>query len=190
MPILRDEPLFYPPDLWSGEPLGVDPGRRWWCLYTKPRQERSTARHLHTRQIAYYLPQITQERRTPSGRAIRSVIPLFPSYVFLFGDEAQRVEALRCNHLANVFEVLTQQELADDLRQIHRLLSSGMSIVREPTHPVGSRVRITSGPLAGMDGLVIRRGKSDRFAAVIRFLASGATVELCDWQVEEIGRVD
>ena len=52
--------------------------------------------------------------------------------------------------------------------------------------PVGARVRITTGPLTGIVGTVIRRGKRDQFVAVVHFLGRGATVDLEDWQVETV----
>jgi transcription antitermination factor NusG len=66
------------------------------------------------------------------------------------------------------------------------MLASGLAVVPEPTVPVGARVRILNGPLTGIEGKVLRRGKRDQFVAVVRFLGSGATVDLEDWQVEQI----
>lgn len=188
MPILPAEPDLYPPELWEG---GDDEGsegehRRWWCLHTLPRQEKATARHLRTERIAYYLPQVVNENRTPQGRKIRSVAPLFTSYVFLLGDEMARLAALKSNRLVTVLEVADQPQLASDLRRIHRMLSSGLTVVPEPTMPVGARVRITSGPLRGLEGTVIRRGKRDQFVAIVKFLGRGAAVDLEDWQVERL----
>jgi hypothetical protein len=40
--------------------------------------------------------------------------------------------------------------------------------------------------LTGIEGKVIRRGKRDQFVAVVHFLGSGATVDLEDWQVEQL----
>ena len=85
-----------------------------------------------------------------------------------------------------MLEVSDQESLERDLRQIHRMLSSGLPVQPEPAVPVGSRVRITTGPLTGIEGTVIRRGKRDQFLAVVRFLGRGATVDLEDWQVEQI----
>lgn len=186
MPILPAEPDMYPPDLWSdsqANPSG-DPAARWWCLHTKPRQEKAAARHLRTRGIAHYLPQVIQESRTPGGRKLRSIIPLFGGYLFLLGNEHHRLEAFHSNTLANIIEVGDQPALVRDLRQIHQMLNSGLPVVPEPTHPVGTRIRILTGPLAGLVGTVIKRGKRDQFVAVVRFLGRGATVDLEDWQVE------
>jgi transcriptional antiterminator RfaH len=188
MPILPAEPDFYPPDLWDAKaPAAPASGETvWWCLHTKPRQEKATGRELRKLGLGYYLPQVLKEDRTPQGRKIRSVIPLFPSYLFLHGDSNDRLSALRGNRLVNVLEVCDQASLERDLRQIHKMLSSGLPVQPEPAVPVGARVRIVSGPLTGVEGTVIRRAKRDQFVAVVRFLGRGATVDLEDWQVEQI----
>jgi transcriptional antiterminator RfaH len=192
MPILPAQPDIYPPNL-----LEFDNGcdlrtstrghqRRWMCLHTKPRQEKATVRDLQVAQIPHYLPQITQISRTPAGRKIRSVLPLFTSYVFLFGDEEERVAALKSNRLVKILEVPDQDQLADDLRQIQTMLSSGLPVSPEPTYPVGTAVRIINGPLRGLVGKVIRRDKRDQFVAVVNMLGCGAAVDLEDWQVERV----
>jgi transcription antitermination factor NusG len=186
MPILPAEPDVYPADLWQDGSVASWSGKRWWCLHTKPRQEKAAARDLRVRGVAYYLPQVVHELRTPQGRKIRSVVPLFTSYLFLLGDERERVEALKGNRLANVLEVADQGLLTHDLRQIHQMLSSGLAVLPEPMMPVGAKVRIKTGPLAGIEGTVMRRGKRDQFVAVVQFLGRGATVDLEDWQVEQI----
>jgi len=188
MPILPAEPEFYPPDLWSNpQSIHREEGEAvWWCLHAKPRQEKATGRELHKLGVTFYLPQVLKEDRTPQGRKIRSVIPLFPGYLFLYGDHNDRIAALRGNRLVNVLEVSDQPSLERDLQQIHTMLSSGLPVEPEPTVPVGSKVRIITGPLTGIEGTVIRRGKRDQFVAVVRFLGRGATVDLEDWQVEQI----
>jgi transcription antitermination factor NusG len=185
MPILPAEPDMYPENLWdeaSSPPLDSD--RRWFCLHTKPRQEKATARELRIAGVPFYLPMMVHEDRTPAGRKTRSVLPLFCSYLFMYGDGTERVRALKGNRLVHVLEVADQTELVQDLRQIHQMLNSGLAIEPEQSAPVGSRVRIKSGPLSGLVGSVIRRGKKDRFLAVVNILGAGATVALEDWQVE------
>ena len=183
MPILPAEPDLFPEDRWPGE---TDAPGRWWCLHTKPRQEKATARDLRVWKISYYLPQVVHEDRTPKGRKIRSILPLFPGYVFLRGGETERLTALRGNRLVSVLDVSDQVGFDLDLRQIHRVLGSGLAVIPEPSVAIGSKFRVVNGPLAGLVGSVVRRGKLDRFVAVVRFLGSGATVDLLDWQVEPI----
>lgn len=187
MPILPAEPDCYPEDLWGdGAPLPPKPDGLWWCLHTKPRQEKATARDLREQGVVYYLPQVVKESRTPQGRKLQSITPLFPGYIFQYGSPADRLAALRGNRLVNILEVVDQEDLVRDLRQIHQMLGSGLTVSAEPTMPVGTRVRIATGPLTGMIGTVIRRGKRDQFVAVVQFLGRGATVDLQDWQVEKV----
>jgi transcriptional antiterminator RfaH len=187
MPILPVEPDSYPEDLWENGGASLDkPEGLWWCLHTKPRQEKATARDLRESGVVYYLPQVVKESRTPQGRKIQSIAPLFAGYVFLYGDPRDRLAAFRGNRLVNILEVVDQEDLVRDLRQIHRMLSSGLTVSAEPVMPVGAKVRIATGPLTGIVGTVIRRGKRDQFVAVVQFLGRGATVDLQDWQVEKV----
>lgn len=155
-------------------------------MHTKPWQEKATTRHLLAHRIAFYLPQVVHESRTPSGRKTRSIRPLFTSYVFMRGDEHKRIEAFRGDTLAIILEVADQGTLHKDLEKIYRMLASGLPVSLEPSHPIGVRVRITGGPLAGLEGTVIRRGPRDRFVAVVNFLGRGGVVDLQDWEAEPI----
>ncbi len=114
------------------------------------------------------------------------MLPLFPGYLFLLGDERHRVASLKGNTLVQVLNVPDQVGLEHDLCQVHHLIETGLVVVPEPAYPVGTQVRVINGPLHDMVGVVVRRDKSDRFVAVVRFLGQGAAVELRDWQVEPI----
>ncbi|WP_406695914.1 transcription termination/antitermination NusG family protein [Singulisphaera sp. Ch08] len=186
MPILPAEPEMYPDTLWDSEWLGAEEDHRWWCLHTKPRQEKMLARVLRARGVAHYLPKVTQESRTPGGRKIESTIPLFPGYLFLYGDDHDRAEAIQGNHLANMLEIWDQEALERDLRGVHRMLSSGMAITAEPNLQVGDLVRILTGPLRGLIGTITRRNGRDKLVAVVHFLGRGAAIDLQDWQVEPV----
>jgi transcriptional antiterminator RfaH len=115
-------------------------------------------------------------------------MPLFASYMFFHGDRKDRLTALQGNRLVNVLEVADQEALVRDLRQIHTMLGSGLVVSAEPTVPVGATVRIETGPLTGLVGTVIRRGNRDQFVALVQFLGRGATVDLQDWQVEQVSQ--
>jgi transcriptional antiterminator RfaH len=114
-------------------------------------------------------------------------MPLFNGYMFLQGEDDARRAALETNRLVQVLPVPDPNVLVADLRQVERMLRSGVPIVPEPTYPVGAQVRIATGPLAGLVGVVLKRGSGDRFVAVVRMLGVGAAVDLRDWQVEPAG---
>lgn len=183
MPILGEQEDRFPNELWSSETTFAPDGR-WWCAHTKPKQEKSLARELGSSRVMFYLPQVERIGKTPGGRARKSRIPLFPSYVFLFGDDTARLLALKTNRIVKLLFVEFQTELQHDLRQIHQILSAGGPMVHEPHHPVGSWVRIAKGPLEGLVGVVARRGKRNRFTSIVRYIGQGVSIDLEDSQVE------
>jgi transcriptional antiterminator RfaH len=186
MPVLPAEPELYPENLWEADAVSTEAAGRWWCVHTRPRQEKAAAREFRKRGLSFYLPQVVHVHRTPGGRTLRSLLPLFPGYLFLRGDDYQRVEALKGGHLANVLDVPDQRDLENDLRQIHGMLRSGLQVDPWASHPVGARIRILTGPLKGLEGTVVRRGSRDRIVAVVRFLGRGAMIDLLDWEAEPV----
>src|ERR1700733_5277722 len=65
------------------------PGQRWFVAHTKARFEKIFAWDLHAKHIAYFLPLIDR-LSVSGGKKRKSLIPLFPSYVFFRGDEMGR----------------------------------------------------------------------------------------------------
>jgi transcription antitermination factor NusG len=109
MPILAREPDFYPFNLWENcAPSSSDDECTWWCLHAKPRQEKAIAREVHNAEVAYCLPQAKKDGRTPQGRRIESIVPLFPGYMFLRGKEQDRPLALRGDRIVAILEVPDQ----------------------------------------------------------------------------------
>jgi transcriptional antiterminator RfaH len=149
-------------------------------LHTRPRQEKSLARHLYQRGIPFYLPVIPRRRRT-RRRIATSLLPLFPGYVFLWANREERLTALTTNRIAHVLEVPDQDELWHDLRQIHRLIENGGPITPEDRLGPGSLVEIRNGPLAGLRGRIVRTASGRRFVVQVNFLQRGASVLLDDF---------
>jgi hypothetical protein len=182
MPVLRQEPFVYPASLFEEGCSGNDDAR-WWVFHTKPRAEKMLASALLHRHVPFFLPLSRKQR---PGRLPPAYLPLFPGYVFMFGDNAARIQALTSNKIARVLAVTAQDELRSDLARLHSLFLSGASLMPEERLQPGSPVAITSGPLAGMEGKILRRGKRWRFFVEIRFLQQGASVELDHWMIEPL----
>jgi transcriptional antiterminator RfaH len=178
MPILAAEPDRCPAELL--ERSVVQPGRAWWVLHSKPRQEKSLARYLHAAGLEYFLPLIARRNRI-RGRVVTAQVPLFTSYLFFRGDRQDRVLALASNRIVQTIEVADQARLWGDLRQIDLLLSSGAPITPEERLAPGDEVEITSGPLAGLTGTIVRSASGRRFVVRVDFIQQGASVTLDDF---------
>jgi hypothetical protein len=150
---------------------------RWWVAHTKARFEKQFAWDLVRRAIPCFLPMIPRTIFS-GGRRRRGMLPLFPSYVFFCGDDSARLSALTTDRLCQVIEVVDQQTLRQELAALHRAITSGMSIDPYPRAVVGSRCRVSAGPLRGVEGTIVRRDGIDRLVLQVRMLGRGALVEI------------
>jgi transcriptional antiterminator RfaH len=180
MPTLSVEPALFPETLFASPGQGT-----WWVMHVKPRAEKSLARRCMARQSSFFLPQFCRVRRT-NGRLTESFLPLFPGYVFVFGDERDRITALESNLIVNVLPVPNQQELFEDLKRINTVMHTGLTMNPAARLEPGTPVAIVNGPLMGLSGTVIRHKNRTTLILKVSFLQQGASVEIENWMVEPI----
>ncbi len=188
MPILSAEPDRYPADLFDGS-APTAAGRAWYVLHVRPRQEKSLARQLHAAGVPHYLPSVPRSSRI-RNRVFTAHVPLFPGYLFLFADRDERITALASNRVVHTLEVHDQPRLWDDLRQVHRLLGTGVPVTAESRLAPGTPVEITTGPLAGLCGTVVRTASGRRFVVRVDFIHQGASVLLEDCALLPLRRTE
>jgi transcriptional antiterminator RfaH len=176
MPILPPEPDHFPADLFAPD-APVRSERIWWVLHTKPRQEKSLARQLLQAQAPFYLPCIGK-RSLIRGRLFTSQVPLFTSYLFLLANRQERIAALSTKRTVNALEVADQEALWRDLDQVSRLISLGLPITPEEKLEPGDLVEVSTGPLAGLRGTVLRAAAGRRFVVQVDFIQKGASILL------------
>ncbi len=170
---LKDNPAIQ----WPGD-LAIDEFEGQWCVaHTRPRQEKALAWDILRSEGSYFLPMYEVTRRS-RGRQWRTILCLFPGYVFLCGNDDDRARALATNRIANVIPVPDQARLIEELQSIQRLLASKAGIDPYPQLGKGTPCRIRSGPLAGLEGRVERRGSRARFVVSVTILGQGAMIEI------------
>jgi transcriptional antiterminator RfaH len=178
MPILSAEPAVYPDDLLTQTDPDQLPAGSWTVLHVRPRQEKSLARELVTQEVPFFLP-LRPRSSMIRGRMMTALLPLFDGYLFLFSEAAALHAALGTRRVANVLPVADQDRLWSDLRRLHGLIASGLPLTPEPSLVAGQPVEITSGPLTGFRGRVIRAASGSRFVVEVDFIGRAASV-LCD----------
>ncbi len=183
MPVLPLEPFVNPSTLFVDPFDATNGARKWWVMHTRPRAEKVLARNLCHRGIAFFLPLYQRQRRL-RGRVVTSHLPLFAGYVFVHGDDQQRLQALKTNTVAKSIAVIDQEQLHADLRRVHQLMITGAPLSPEDRLRPGSLIEISAGPLAGLEGKVIRRGKRLKLIIEVHLLQRGASVEIDQWMIE------
>lgn len=125
----------------------------WYVVSTNARREDFAAAQLEQRTVPVLLPRLALERR---GRVV--VRPLFPGY--LFARLVLPSDAARVVWTPGVRRLVTFEGEApavpDGAIEFLRAQSGpeGLIVTRPRPLPIGRRVRITAGPLAGLVGII------------------------------------
>jgi transcription antitermination factor NusG len=161
---------------------------RWYAVFTSPRHEKRTASHLGQLQIESFLPLYKVKHRWKNRSTVTLELPLFPNYLFVRIDAQERLRVLRVPSVLSIVSCGREPVPVPD-RYIAGLRDAILTCAIEP-HPgldVGDKVRITSGAMAGLEGVLDRRKNS--FRVVLRLDMIGRSVAL-EVGVEDIERVN
>jgi transcription antitermination factor NusG len=150
---------------------------RWWVLHTRARNEKHVASKLAQHRVLHYLP-LVQVHHTYAKRKVAFSVPLFPGYVFLCGEHGDCDAARRTHRVANILYVEDQRRLRAELQHVHRAIAGSRTVELFPSLQVGQRCRITSGALAGLEGIVVRQGRHCRMYLSVSALGQSASVEV------------
>ncbi len=173
-------PTLYPEDAQFDLVEGL-----WWVAHTKPRQEKALARDLLRSSIPYFLPMYEARRRS-RGRSWKTVLLLFPGYIFFCGDKEDRLKAIETNRIANMIPVGDQDGLVAELSSLRRVMKAGLGVDPYPALKTESHCRVRSGPLQSMEGQVLHRKGKTRFVVTISILGQGASVEIDGDELEPL----
>jgi transcription antitermination factor NusG len=132
--------------------------QRWYAAYTSANHEKSVAKQLGMREVEHFLPLYESVRRW-KDRRVRLQMPLFPGYVFVRLALRDRLKVLQVPSVVRLVgygeapTALDEEEIAG----LRCALAGGMRAEPHPYLRAGCRVRITDGPLAGHEGILVRR---------------------------------
>ena len=168
--------------------ITADSPGKWYVAHTRSRQEKILAKTLSHHGIFHYLPLTQRVTRSAATRRIsRSMVPVFPGYVFFNGTEEQRYLALTTNRIANVLEVPGQEQLVAELVHIQHLLASTQDFLVANRLKVGDWARIIAGPLCGLEGVITRYASGLRLTMNVTTLGQSVSLEV-DYDIVE--RID
>jgi len=158
----------------------VSPQRRsWYAVFTIPRNEKSVVKHLQLRDVDSFLPTYETIRVWKNRQRVKTVLPLFPCYLFVHIDIQERTKVLQS---PGVLRVIGSNRQGQPLQETEiELLRSGFSGRNfEPFRElvVGEKVRIKSGVMQGLEGTLVRRSSNLRFVLSLDLINQHAAVEV------------
>ena len=161
----------------------------WFAIRVRSRCEKLAAVDLETK--GFQVCAATAPHRRIWIDRVRTVeMPLFPGYIFGRFRPVDRSTIQRGAGVAGIVGAAgTDYPIADEeMDSVLSLLRSGVEVLRSPYLQVGTRVKVSSGPLAGVSGIVQQVKNGYRLVISVEFLQRSVAVELDMAMVEPLPR--
>ena len=133
---------------------------QWFALWTHSHCEQVVHDQLVAKGFESFLPTIrTWSRRGGTQRLIP--LPMFPSYLFVHQamDKRSYIEILKSKGLVRILGARWDRltAVADtEIEALQRIQSAEPAVMPHPYLQEGQRVCINAGPLAGVEGILVR----------------------------------
>jgi len=153
--------------------------RKWFAVFTMPQNEKSALRHLEMRDVETFLPTYESQRIWKNRQRKKCVLPLFPCYLFVRVCPRERGRVLQSPGVLHIVGNGRHSVPLEDA-QIEFLRSGFHGKSLEPYNElvIGEKVRIETGVMQGVEGILVRKSNQLRFVLSINLLNRHAAVEV------------
>jgi transcription antitermination factor NusG len=161
------------------KPNIISSGLPWFALQVRSQRESHVAEHLSSKGYELFLPLYTYKKRW-SDRVKKVELPLFPGYLFCRFDPYDRLPILKTPWLLQIVGFSRIPAAIDDeeISAVRTLVSSGVAAQPWPFIGLGEQVRIESGPLRGVVGVLTQFKGDHKLVVSITLLHRSVAVEI------------
>ncbi len=151
---------------------------RWYVAYTFPRHEKAVDEQLKQKAVESYLPLFEKLSRW-KDRMARVQLPLFPGYLFVRIPLRERLKVLESSGVLRLvgFNGHPMPLPEGEIESLRAFLAFRKA-EPFPYLATGKRVMVQAGPLAGLEGIVIRRKGRMRIVVSIDAIQRSIALEL------------
>jgi transcription antitermination factor NusG len=153
------------------------PDLLWFVAHTRPRCEKKLVQYAEREGLIVTLPCYHSVRKY-RGKTVTFEKPLFPGYVFFRLEEEHRQTVYQSDYVANLLKVGDRELFERQLAAVLQALETNLEIRLAPEIGPGKRVRITSGPLRGVEGWVEERYGMTTVLLRVDFISQAAAVKV------------
>jgi len=168
---------------------GNEPIEHWFALHTRARHEKVVEYKLRERGGGTFVPLVTEIHRW-SDRKKKVQLPLFSSYVFARLTPS-KVDRLRVLAIDGIFSFVGVRGEGTPIPQeqiegVRALVEGGLPWSAHPFLKIGQRVRIRSGALDGVEGILINRTGDSTLVISVDAIQRSLSVRVAGYDVEPI----
>ncbi len=167
----------------------LNDGTEWYALYTRHRHEKAAAQILSNRGFDVFLPLYPVVHQW-KDRLMHLKLPLFPCYVFLRGGLDRRLDILTTPGIFSFVGFGGRPATVpwNEIEAVRRAVERSERVEPHPYLQCGDQVRLKSGPLEGLEGILIRKKNLARLILSIGLLERSIAAEVNAWEVERISK--
>jgi len=159
----------------------------WYAVQTCANHEKRVLQQLGLRTVEAYLPQYESVRRW-KDRRVRLHLPLFPGYVFVHLALRDRLRVLQTPSVVRLVGFGGQPAALPDheIEALRQGLAREMRIEPHPYLKVGHRVRVRTGPLRGLEGILVRKKNVSRLVVSLDLIMRSVAAEIDVAELEPV----
>lgn len=150
----------------------------WYAIYTKHQHEKAVAQLLSLKGCEVFLPLYQSLRRwTDRGKLLS--LPLFPCYVFVREGIERKLDIFTTPGVHGLVGAAGRPEPISwvEIQAIRKAVEHGR-VEPYPFLNCGDRVRVTAGPLEGLEGILVRKKNQFRVVISIEVLQQSVATEV------------
>jgi transcriptional antiterminator NusG len=152
---------------------------RWFAVWTRSRHEQVVRTQLDEKRITAFLPTVARWSRW-KDRKKKVDFPLFPGYLFVRCDPADRLAVLKCSGVVSIVSVNGEPAPVPDqeIDSVRTLVESTLPYDPCPMIKKGAMVEVSHGPLKGVVGRLTRKGAQDRLVLSVDLIGQAVSVQV------------
>jgi transcription antitermination factor NusG len=161
-----------------------NPALEWFAIRVRSRAESTVSRFLRIRGFDTICPTF-QERRQYSDRIKTLESALFPGYLFCQMNRHDRFPILSAPGVETIVGFGREPHPVDPLEiaAVQAVMRSGLLARPHPFLRIGQRVRVASGPLASLEGILVATKNDHRLVVSVSLLQRSIAAELDSAQI-------
>jgi len=168
---------------------GLEPIEHWYALHTQARHEKMVEHRLRERGLETFLPLVTEIHRW-SDRKKKVQLPLFGNYVFarLSSSKTDRLRVLMIDGVFSLVGVRGEGSPIPEsqIDAVRALVDGGIPWSTHPFLKIGQRVRIRSGALDGVEGILTDRAGDSTLVISVDAIQRSLAVRVEGYDVEPV----
>jgi transcriptional antiterminator NusG len=171
----------------QSQPLFSPASANWYAVRTLSRHERVVALQLGNQGLTIFFPTFTEIHRW-SDRSKKIELPLFPGYLFVNTSMSPQVrrEIVLARGVAGLVTMggepipIPNQQI----ESVQKLLANNVQCTAHPFLKVGQRVRVRSGALEGVQGILLAHNGTKGLVISIDGIQRSLSVRIEGYDIE------